>query len=136
MMLGSSGECVEKCGDGLNFGLLQCDDGNSIDGDGCSRACEVEMDWTCTGGSPTARDVCSYVVLDIESLQVTENNNLILAFNKPAYLIGQLFQHDDFDIKITRYDGTEVTNFDSDFNIVREMPATRLFIALEIKDFL
>lgn len=22
MMLGSSGECVEKCGDGLNFGLL------------------------------------------------------------------------------------------------------------------
>ena len=37
---------------------------------------------------------------------------------------------------ITRYDGTRVTNFDSDFNIVREMPATRLFIALDIKDFL
>lgn len=29
-----------------------------------------------------------------------------------------------------------MTNFDVDFNIVREMPATKIFIALNIKDFL
>jgi hypothetical protein len=29
-----------------------------------------------------------------------------------------------------------VTNFEVDFNIVREMPATKIFIALNIKDFL
>jgi cysteine-rich repeat protein len=52
MVLGSSGECVEKCGDGLNFGLLQCDDGNLAAGDGCSPACQVESDWTCSGGTP------------------------------------------------------------------------------------
>jgi cysteine-rich repeat protein len=39
MVQGSSGECVEKCGDGLNFGMLECDDGNNMDGDGCSSVC-------------------------------------------------------------------------------------------------
>jgi hypothetical protein len=76
------------------------------------------------------------VELDVISLEVTSNNNLILSFNKPAYITGELFQHDDFDIKISRYDGTQVTNFGSDFNIVREMPATRIFISLEIREFL
>jgi hypothetical protein len=43
---------------------------------------------------------------------------------------------DDFEIRIFRYDGTRVTNFDVDFNLVREMPSTKLFMALNIKDFL
>lgn len=42
MVIGSSGSCVEICGDGKNFGLYDCDDGNSIDGDGCSSSCDVE----------------------------------------------------------------------------------------------
>jgi len=69
-------------------------------------------------------------------MEVTPNNNLIIQFNKPAYIIGQLSLGDDFDIKIYRNDGTEVTNFEADFNIVREMPASRMFISLNIKDFL
>lgn len=127
---------MEKCGDGLNFGLVECDDGNLVNGDGCSDSCEIELDWTCTGGTPTSKDVCTYVQLDIVSMEVTANNNLILEFNKPAYIIGQLFQGDDFDIKISRYDGTAVTAFDVDFNIVREMPATKIFVHLNIKEFL
>lgn len=39
MIIGSSGACVEVCGDGKNFGLLQCDDGNLVNGDGCSNSC-------------------------------------------------------------------------------------------------
>jgi cysteine-rich repeat protein len=30
------------CGDGLRYGSEECDDGNMIDGDGCSSACVVE----------------------------------------------------------------------------------------------
>jgi cysteine-rich repeat protein len=78
MVLGSSGECVENCGDGLNFGLMQCDDGNSISGDGCSSSCEIETDWECKGGSPTSVDNCSYVELNIVGMTVTPNNNLVI----------------------------------------------------------
>ena len=90
MVLGSSGQCVERCGDGLNFGMVECDDGNKIDGDGCSSNCEIEDDFRCEGGSPTQSDTCNYVELDIIGMTVTPNNNLILEFNKPAYIIGQL----------------------------------------------
>ena len=26
-----------------------CDDGNRVDGDGCSASCRIETDWACTG---------------------------------------------------------------------------------------
>jgi len=29
-------QCNEKCGDGINIGIAECDDGNTIDHDGCS----------------------------------------------------------------------------------------------------
>lgn len=136
MVLGSSGECVEVCGDGLNFGLVQCDDGNQLDNDGCSASCEVELDWSCTGGSPTSKDICEYLELDIVSMEVSDHNNLLLTFNKPAYIIGQLKAGDDFEVRIQRYDGTLVSSFEADFNVVREMPATKMFVALNIHDFL
>jgi cysteine-rich repeat protein len=88
MVQGSSGECVEKCGDGLNFGLLECDDGNNLDGDGCSAKCQVELDWICLGGTPTSSDKCNFKDLEILGMEVTKNNNIILELNKPAYVIG------------------------------------------------
>ena len=36
------------CGDGARAGLEECDDGNGVDGDGCSSACAVETGWTCS----------------------------------------------------------------------------------------
>lgn len=73
--------------------------------------------------------------LDIVGVEVTPNNNLILEFNKPAYIIGKLSQ-DDFEFRISRFDGSRVTDFTVDFNIVREMPATKIFVVLVINDFL
>jgi fibro-slime domain-containing protein len=37
------------CGDGINNqgGIEKCDDGNTIAGDGCNGACQVEPNWTC-----------------------------------------------------------------------------------------
>lgn len=50
-------QCVEVCGDGKRF-QLPCDDGNQQGGDGCSVDCQIEQGWTCSGGSPLARDFC------------------------------------------------------------------------------
>jgi len=48
----AKGYCPEICGDGLDFGQYQCDDGNTISGDGCSKECKLERYWSCTGGDP------------------------------------------------------------------------------------
>lgn len=35
-----TGLCLEVCGDGKKY-VLACDDGNNVDGDGCSKDCNV-----------------------------------------------------------------------------------------------
>ena len=51
--------CHEVCGDGRRVLMATgCDDGNQIDGDGCSSSCQVESGWSCAGGSLTSPDVC------------------------------------------------------------------------------
>ncbi|MCG8554107.1 MAG: DUF4215 domain-containing protein [Proteobacteria bacterium] len=45
---GGSGPAPGLCGDGvLAMGSEQCDDGNRLDGDGCSSACMLEPGWRC-----------------------------------------------------------------------------------------
>lgn len=41
------GSCSVHCGDGVVIGPEQCDDLNTISGDGCSDACQIEMWWEC-----------------------------------------------------------------------------------------
>ncbi|EKX50957.1 hypothetical protein GUITHDRAFT_103539 [Guillardia theta CCMP2712] len=36
-----------RCGDGVLTAPEQCDDGNSVSGDGCSSTCQVEQGWEC-----------------------------------------------------------------------------------------
>jgi fibro-slime domain-containing protein len=36
------------CGNGVLDSGEQCDDGNKNSGDGCSKLCQIEADWTCT----------------------------------------------------------------------------------------
>ena len=38
------------CGDGSKISMNneQCDDGNFINGDGCSKTCQIETYWNCT----------------------------------------------------------------------------------------
>lgn len=50
--------CHEICGDGLNMGANECDDGNKNSSDGCSSTCTIEFGWQCFGGSPTSKDTC------------------------------------------------------------------------------
>jgi cysteine-rich repeat protein len=41
------------CGDGIKQYNEMCDDGNFIDGDGCSKFCKIEESWTCRSTSGT-----------------------------------------------------------------------------------
>jgi uncharacterized repeat protein (TIGR01451 family) len=38
-----------RCGAAIGVGADACDDGNAIDGDGCSSDCTIEPGWTCSG---------------------------------------------------------------------------------------
>jgi len=56
-------QCFAHCGDGLVLPPEQCDDGNTLNGDGCDSACKVELvpgsnppkpAWTCSQPPPGA----------------------------------------------------------------------------------
>ncbi|MGI5860463.1 MAG: DUF4215 domain-containing protein [Myxococcales bacterium] len=46
------------CGDGVVEGAEECDDGDLDDGDGCSAACAVEAEFTCSGAPSTCTNTC------------------------------------------------------------------------------
>ena len=54
----ASGHCISVCGDGVVASDEECDDGDLIDGDGCSGICEEETGWTCDDNEPSS---CSSV---------------------------------------------------------------------------
>ncbi len=58
---GNGGPCVKNptnvCGDGMVAGNEQCDDGNTVSGDGCSSTCGLEPGWTC----PKAGQPCQKI---------------------------------------------------------------------------
>jgi fibro-slime domain-containing protein len=66
------------CGDGINNqgGIEQCDDGNTLAGDGCNGACKVEPGWTCPpAGACTRIYRCGNGV--IEPGEVCDDGNTV-----------------------------------------------------------
>jgi cysteine-rich repeat protein len=61
---------VESCGDGKRF-ELDCDDGNTKNGDGCSDSCEVEKGWTCSGGSSVRASTCVQFIPNKSTVSLT-----------------------------------------------------------------
>lgn len=39
--------CIQKCGDSVITISETCDDGNMLNGDGCSNTCQIEDGFTC-----------------------------------------------------------------------------------------
>eukprot|EP01022_Parablepharisma_sp_SALTPOND_P012507 TRINITY_DN1609_c0_g2_i1.p1 TRINITY_DN1609_c0_g2~~TRINITY_DN1609_c0_g2_i1.p1 ORF type:complete len:1244 (+),score=61.49 TRINITY_DN1609_c0_g2_i1:84-3815(+) len=72
---------IEICGDGINLGQFQCDDGNNINGDGCSSDCTVEYGYSCykREGLP---DVCVDVLPPQAKLVVGKGNVLVVQFSE------------------------------------------------------
>lgn len=71
--------CYEICGDGIDMGNYECDDGNNVDGDGCSSACIIEPGWTCVSASPTDPHICTEICGDglKRGVEECDDNNLI-----------------------------------------------------------
>jgi cysteine-rich repeat protein len=57
--LNAKSVCSEICGDGKKMGLIPCDDGNTLANDGCSSSCQVDVGYTCSGGTKTSPDTCT-----------------------------------------------------------------------------
>lgn len=43
-----SRKCIEVCGDNFKFNQYECEDGNNINGDGCSSTCTIEKGFKCS----------------------------------------------------------------------------------------
>jgi MYXO-CTERM domain-containing protein len=60
--------CRVRCGDGLRGAGEPCDDGNLIDGDGCSATCAIERGWACRepvpNGTSTCEETCGDGLID------------------------------------------------------------------------
>jgi cysteine-rich repeat protein len=69
------GACKEICGDGKVY-VLECDDGNLLNGDGCSSSCTIEPNFICVNGSTTRRSVCSYTApLELKLTETSKKPN-------------------------------------------------------------
>lgn len=47
---------------------LECDDGNTVNGDGCSSTCTIESGYTCGGGTLFTADTCKEICGDGKNL--------------------------------------------------------------------
>lgn len=61
---GDGGTGVGICGNGIIEEGEECDDGNLMDGDGCSPECKVEPGWSCSGEPSVCVNLCGNNVLD------------------------------------------------------------------------
>ena len=90
--LTKSKECKEICGDGLNLGEYQCDDGNQIDGDGCSSKCTYEEGFKCIGGNEKNSDICKDIVPPVAVVGGNGNSDanyltFTFIFSKPVQIM-------------------------------------------------
>ena len=84
----SKGKCIgifilflEICGDGLNFGTYECDDGNTFNGDGCSEECTVEVGYECHRRAALP-DLCIDIMPPKAILSVLRGNVLQITFTE------------------------------------------------------
>ena len=79
------GRCWEKCGVGGKLtiediseglgGYKSCDDGNLINGDGCSASCTVEKNFNCVGGGENQVDKCYTLIKPVAEIVPINNSS-------------------------------------------------------------
>jgi len=55
-------DCITNCGDSYLTNSESCDDGNTVNGDGCNNLCQIETNWTC---NVTVQPSLCYVIANI-----------------------------------------------------------------------
>merc|ERR1711865_34164 len=58
--------CTTSCGNGKREEnkAEMCDDGNQVDGDGCSSTCQAMQGFLCQGGTSSTADTCTVICGD------------------------------------------------------------------------
>jgi len=74
---------LEICGDGLNLGFVECDDGNTNDKDGCSSTCKIESGYNCTN-QKEGPDICRDIIRPHGSTIVRRGNQVVIRFSEPV----------------------------------------------------
>lgn len=60
---------------------MECDDGNTINGDGCSPTCTIETGWQCSSSGPTSKSDCTPanpLKITLESSRKVPGSNQII----------------------------------------------------------
>ena len=63
------------------MGINECDDGNLIDGDGCSSTCTIEPGFECHIQA-NGTDICRLKGNFIAQLKINDDNKLKVVFNR------------------------------------------------------
>ena len=134
-------ECSEICGDGLNFGQYECDDGNLEDGDGCSSLCKIEEGFRCQGGGINSPDKCKdfrppFLLSNITPI-ITEKNIFLFEASEEIQLLTSEDPKTFVDVTITgklpSYTFDYELNFANKLNGNRELITTNTELYSEIK---
>ena len=78
--------CIEICGDGKNLGQYACDDGNNMDGDGCSSGCQVEDGFACKTIDRSRPDICYDIKPPNAAAKVAQGQTLEITFDEKVVL--------------------------------------------------
>ncbi|CAK84032.1 unnamed protein product (macronuclear) [Paramecium tetraurelia] len=83
-----SGVCqVFACGNGIREIYEECDDGNILSNDGCSKNCTVENNWTCLSKDSQSNTCYQLTEVNLEYLNVTRQNQFVqLSYSKKVRL--------------------------------------------------
>ncbi len=74
----------------MNLNINECDDGNVMDGDGCSGNCAVEAGFICFDGNSTNPDTCIDVVPPYpRSADIDSTFNVNITFIEPVLFARQ-----------------------------------------------
>ena len=90
---------VDICGDGYKTGLAECDDGNTIDGDGCSSDCKIEIGWNCSSQSTT---ICRNTIQPTFRVYMQNHDTeIVLQFSKRVSILQSQTLQEIFSINAT-----------------------------------
>ena len=65
---------IDDIAEGLG-GYKACDDGNLINGDGCSASCTVEKNYNCVGGGENKVDTCYTLIKPVAEIIPINNSS-------------------------------------------------------------
>lgn len=86
----ATGKCQDYCGDRIIITDL-CDDGNNLNGDGCSSVCTIESGWTCPNNSCILRVQPAVSVISMSNSPISHTITLVISLSVGLRLVAANF---------------------------------------------